>query len=128
MRSRILIGACLLSILTVVPVFGETLGSVSIPFEFAVGKQAMPAGKYDFVRQTASDTTLTLRNIETGRDIRVHVITRLSHDVGSSKKGARVVFDSVGQKKYLSEFWPSDGDDGYLLQATRQNHTHKVVQ
>ena len=43
------------------------------------------------------------------------------------KHKARVVFDTVGGEKFLSEFWPADNEDGYLIGVTKGEEKHEVV-
>jgi hypothetical protein len=37
------------------------------------------------------------------------------------------VFDAVGDRKFLSELWPADNADGYLVGITKGEEKHEVL-
>ena|SRR5690242_20358398 len=108
----------------------KVLGSVNVPFKFMAAKKEMPAGNYELVRTEpeGKETRLLLRSVEGKSAILIHVIERLAETSASEKHGARVVFDTVGEQRFLSEFWPADVSDGYLLGVTKGEQKHEVVE
>ncbi len=103
------------------------LGRANIPFKFMVGKKEMPAGKYEFARHVGNNTRLLLRNLDTKNSLYVPVVERLAETHPSEKHPPRIVFDTVGEQKFLSEFWPADNADGYLLGVTKGEQKHEIV-
>ena len=129
MKTRMSLVVCLLSILSVASAFGQTapvLGRMTAQEKFMVKDKQMPAGSYEFVRPGADTRRLVLRNRDTGRSINLDVVERLARH-GSSDSTGRVIFNSVGNQKTLSEFWPSGNDEGYLLGTTKKEHEHEIV-
>jgi hypothetical protein len=129
MKSKVLITLSLLTIMAAGLVFGQTTLTVplNIPFKFMVGKKEMPAGKYDFVLSSGERSNLVLRNQETRKAMFVPIIERLAETHSSEKHGAKVVFDRVGEQRFLSEFWPPDNADGCLVGITKGEERHEIV-
>ena len=118
MKNKFSIAVSLLAILTMASVYGQSPANVvrvDVPFKFMVGKQEMPAGKYEIVMLHAGAPNLQLRNSDTGKAMFVHVTERLAELHPADKHSAKVVFDTVENQEFLSEFWPADNSDGYLL-------------
>ncbi len=131
MKVRVAVAMCVLTIVAMPLAYGQSLGTgarLSIPFNFKVGKKAMQSGKYEIVKTEGENYNLLLRNNETGKSTYVHIIERLAATSSVEKRHAKVVFDSVGDEKYLSEFWPANNEDGYLLGVTKQEQKHVVVE
>jgi hypothetical protein len=134
MKSRIAIALSFITILAVPLGYGQsatpTLGRVNIPFKFMVAKKEMPAGKYELLRTGGQghESHLVLRNSQTNTSMYVSIIERLAETDPSQKHGVRVVFDNVGDQKFLSEFWPADNGDGYLLGINKKEQKHEVVE
>jgi threonine dehydrogenase-like Zn-dependent dehydrogenase len=132
LKTRISIAVGFVAILAVAFAYGQSaspvLGSVNIPFKFMVAKKEMPAGKYEVVREEGQGSHLLLRNMQANTSIYVSVIERLAETDPSRKHGARVVFDTVGDQRFLSEFWPADNGDGYLLGINKREQKHEVVE
>ncbi|MBZ5671290.1 MAG: hypothetical protein LAO04_16355 [Acidobacteriia bacterium] len=129
MKTRVAVALSVVSILAVALAYGQSrspLGQLDIPFKFMVGKTEMPAGKYEFVSQEQR-TQLLLRNLDTGKSRFVFVIERLAETSPLVKHKARVVFDTVGDQKFLSEVWPPDDADGYLVGITKGEEKHEVL-
>jgi hypothetical protein len=83
--------------------------SVSIPFDFQVGTQHMPAGQYAVA--TARDGyLLTIRSLHTSDTAQV-----MTNSVGSKhpdEEPSRLVFRSVGNEHYLVQVWSPGLQDG----------------
>jgi len=128
LKIRMSAAVCFLSIFAVTVAYGQIskmMGRVDVEHKFMVKEKEMPAGTYEFVR-TAEQYRLLIRNRATGAATYVNVVERLARTDSSDGKG-RVVFNSVGDEKILSEFWPSNNEDGYLLQVTKKEHKHEVL-
>ena len=135
MKYRIAIALSIISVLAVPAVYGQSgsaspvlLGRVDIPFNFMVAKKEMPAGKYEVLSVEAEGAHLMLRSSKGKGAIYVSVIERLAETNPSQKHGARVVFDTVGDQRFLSEFWPADNADGYLLGTNKAEQKHAIVE
>ncbi len=102
----------------------EPLVKAKVPFAFRVGDTQLTPGTYEaFVEGIGADT-ITVRNLATGKAAFALTETRLSERPGP----ATIVFDKMGNDRYLSEIHPA-GDDGYLLHsaASKKHHTHEQV-
>ena len=130
MKTRVAIALSVVSILAVALAYGQSQGAIArvdIPFKFMVGKKEMPAGKYEFAKQGAAQSSLLLRNLDTSKATFVPVVERLAETSPLEKHKARVVFDTVGDQKFLSELWPADNADGYLVGITKGEEKHEVL-
>ena len=97
---------------------------INIPFPFVVDRTTLPAGQYDFVRNTGSQCVQVLGGKNPSADILV--ITRLDSESSSVPKDAEIVFDVVGDTHVLSELWIPDMN-GFLLHVEKGNHESKIV-
>ncbi len=130
MKTRVSIAMCVVSILAMALAYGQSqaeMARVDIPFKFMVGKTEMAAGKYEFARQAGQETSLLLRNLDTNKTTFVPVVERLAETNPLEKHKAKVVFDTVGSQKFLSELWPADDADGYLVGVTKGEEKHEIV-
>jgi hypothetical protein len=131
MRHWLLSGLVAFVVLTFTP-FAFAQGSVSaliakIPFEFTVGKQALPSGDYRVVIRPEDAPTLRLLSVDGKTAVTFMAITRLASQHTGDAPKASLVFDTIGEKRFLSEVWVN-GSDGYLVLATRAAHTHALVE
>ncbi len=101
--------------------------SSKIPFDFMVGDKTYPAGEYRFVHQPRAVPALQIQSIDGKLHSGLTVVTRLARQHESDAPKASFVFDTVGEKHYLSEIW-MPGQDGYLLRAATDDHKHDVVE
>lgn len=88
-----------------------------IPFEFSVGDQALPAGKYTVRSMTANGDALAIRNRDANR-----AAIRLTHSIQASKASdqTKLVFHRYGQRYFLSEVWTSGENAGRKLIKSSQ--------
>jgi hypothetical protein len=129
-KIRFSITVSLLIVLAMALAYGQSPAvsvRLNIPFKFMVGKKEMPAGKYEFAIPGAEASNLLLRNSDTSKAMNVHIIERLAGIHSSGHQNAGVVFDTVGDQKFLSEFWPGGNEDGFLLGVTKGEQKHKVL-
>ncbi len=119
--KRILVIVGLLALL-VASAYGQqaTLVNAKIPYNFVAAGKTMSAGAYEF-RVDEPSFTMSVRNVETGKQVIVPILTELSN-----AGNVRVTFDVVGSDKVLEAVWPA-GTEGYLLAMTKKKHTHETV-
>jgi len=130
LKTRVTIALSVVSVLAMALAYGQSqyeIARVDIPFKFMVGTKEMPAGKYEFTKQGAPQSSLLLRNLDTSKATFVPVVERLAETSPLEKHKARVVFDAVGDRKFLSELWPADNADGYLVGITKGEEKHEVL-
>jgi hypothetical protein len=96
----------------------------NIEFPFTVENKVLAADEYTFTRDDAG-TFFRVEGMDK-KGVLAPIITRLSMDLHAKPVVAHLVFDQVGEALKLSEIW-IQGEDGYLLLATKGAHTHKVV-
>jgi hypothetical protein len=128
MRNRISIVVPLLIVAAATFANGQTPSTVinvKVPFNFMVDQKEMPAGDYKFRMRDDGSSSLSTR--ESGSYQRLKIITRLARMDSNQLAGSRLVFDTVGDKKFLSEVWPSGTEDGYLVYAQKGKHGHDIV-
>jgi hypothetical protein len=126
MKHRLLVIAGIVALVVGSAAFAGAQGgsmstTVQIGFPFMAGSKAMPAGKYrvDMVGTSA----IALRGAD-GVAETLPIITTLGrHDKDPDPE---FVFDKVGGKLLLSEFW-FPGKDGFLVLSTKEPHEHAVV-
>jgi mono/diheme cytochrome c family protein len=93
-----------------------------VPYKFAVGSKALPAGTYTFsVDQMGF---LSLKSA-TGGPFRALVITRLSGPAELFRDGS-LIFDKTNGDRILSEVW-IPGTDGLLLHKIPKDHSRDVL-
>lgn len=84
----------------------------NVPFEFIVGDQTLPAGKYQINRSLGN--ALTIRTSDAA-------VNRLTNEVQSRENSkARLVFHRYGERYFLAEVWTGAGDVGRQLLKSRQ--------
>lgn len=99
----------------------------SVAFEFNVGETTFPAGSYTISARDIGAETVEIRPSRSKDITTVPVITRLAQRARSAKKVASsLVFDKVGDTRYLSEVW-IPGREGYLVRGTTEGHEHVLV-
>ena len=95
-----------------------------IDFPFTAGGKLLAAGWYEF---TLDPTGPVFQVQGEGKHSALAaVLTRLAAAIHTTPADAHIVFDKVADAYFLSEIW-IPGQDGYLLQATKGRHEHKVI-
>jgi hypothetical protein len=103
----------------------DSLVKGDIPFEFKAGGKALPAGHYEFTSDNQGKLVI-VRSTPTGSSSSVMVITRMAAGIHTTPADAHIVFDKVGDTYTLSEIWVP-GMDGFLLNALKSKHEHKII-
>jgi hypothetical protein len=110
------------TVMSATPAHAQNRAKVSIDFAFVAGGTAMEAGDYDI--DATRDRVILRSSSGKGGAVIMPVITRLGrHD---NDRDAELVFDKVGGKLLLSEFWIADLD-GWLVLNTPVDHEHRVL-
>jgi cytochrome c5 len=92
--------------------------SFSVPYAFAVGSKALPAGTYTF--STSRDlSSLKVESATAGSAVE-NVITRISGP-NDLYQGGYLIFDKAAKGLILSEVWIS-GADGILVHSIPKGH------
>jgi len=88
-----------------------------IPFDFIVGDQTLPAGKYMVNSATSDGHALNIRTRE-GKSLALV----LTHEAAqhSQKRIARMVFHRHGQQYFLAEVWSGESYGRQLFQSKRE--------
>jgi len=96
----------------------KTKMGVNVPFNFVAGSEYLPAGHYTIV-QAFSDNNTTWRI--TSDDDR-HSVSMLTDTTSSPVKSHRrsVVFQQVGARYVLSEFWTTEHSGREVPKARHQ--------
>jgi hypothetical protein len=97
--------------------------AVNIPFSFMVKDKEMPAGHYEIQSEGDQEARLLVRSKDGKGSTFVPVIERLA-DTGA--KEPTVVFDRIGNKRYLSEVH-IPGSDGFLVGIIKGEEKHEVL-
>jgi hypothetical protein len=104
---------------------GPASVNAKIPFAFSVEGKVLPAGQYNFT-ENSNPSAVTVKSSDGKASVIAPIYTRLAAGIHTSPKDAHIVFDKVGDAYFLSEIWVP-GVDGYVLNATKEKHTHVIV-
>ena len=87
----------------------------SIPFQFNVGDQTMPAGEYviNQVNPSSDHAVLRLRTKDGSRTVMI----QMNSVIAKAKEGSQLVFNRLGDEYYFSQAWISGENTG--LQASK---------
>jgi hypothetical protein len=100
---------------------------VNIPFKFALADKDYPPSFYYF-RYEPSSNHLEVMTRDRNLLARLPVVTRLARKPGDKDDGnVKLIFDQVGQERFLSEVW-FPASDGYLLHITPEKHQHQILE
>jgi hypothetical protein len=130
-RRSLRIGLTVVALVTVLagiagPARAQTAiqARVTIDFSFVAGGKDLPAGVYELTADPGSGRVVLQSKDGKVGTVMLPVITRLGrHD---NDRDPEVVFDKIGGKSILSEVW-LPGNDGYLLNETKEDHEHRVI-
>ena len=102
--------------------------AAKVAFAFHVGDKLYPAGSYQVTRRFELSKELMIRADKGGDSSPISVITRLAATKhGEHATSGNLVFDRVGDERFLSEVW-LPGEDGYLVRGTAEEHQHDIVE
>jgi len=89
----------------------------NVPFDFVVGSQAMPSGKYTTNPATADGRALIIKSADAK-----NAVIRLANTIQrkGSRTDARMVFHRYGDRYFLAEVWNGGDSTGLELLKSRQ--------
>ena len=90
----------------------ETHVRGSVPFNFIVGNQVLPAGDYTVQSANSAGTALAIRNDDEGKAIMA--LSMSCRQLKPSDK-TKLVFHRVGNRYFLSEIWVEGENAGRRL-------------
>jgi len=99
--------------------------SAKIPFEFTAAGKVFPAGQYNFSYNSVQRYVI-VRGVDKESEARVILVTMLARGMHTTPSDAHVVFDKIGNNRFLSELW-IPGLDGLDLLSTKEKHEHEIV-
>ena len=124
-RSKMLKAMIVFVLLAVTPAYGELNTKPHVfnaEFEFSAGGRNFPIGQYKIMHEENSPWVVI--TAKSGAVTKLKIITVLARDSVSTP--SRLVFDKVGNDRFLSEVWFRD-QDGLLLVGTKKTHEHVIV-
>ena len=122
MRIKILV-ASLFLFSTVAATFAQKSLQANIPFAFKVGDKQLPAGNYQFTRDTNDQSIRVVSQKDSAVTL---VLTRLAAGIHTTPQDAHVVFDKMGEQYWLAEIW-IPGIDGFDLHNMTEKHEHRII-
>jgi hypothetical protein len=126
LRTKCLVLFSLLTLLAALSVYAQTgVLHANIPFAFSAAGKQFPAGQYQIAGPSNSEF-FTITSIDGKNSATVIFLTRLAGAIHTTPADAHIVFDTVGGTYTLSELW-FPGDDGYMLNTMKGQHSHRVV-
>jgi len=90
--------------------------SVSVPFDFEVGGQHMPAGEYALATN-ADGYRLMIEGVN--NSARAQVMTNSIGTKHPGEEPSRLVFRNVGNQHYLVQIWSAGLQDGRSIQLPK---------
>jgi hypothetical protein len=89
----------------------------NVPFDFVVGSQAMPSGKYITNPATSDGRALMIQSADAK-----NAVIRLANTIQrkGSRTNARLVFHRYGDRYFLAEVWNGGDSTGLELLKSRQ--------
>jgi hypothetical protein len=94
----------------------EMVMTIQVPFDFQIGEQELPAGKYEIKRNSQTSALLLIQSTE--RKTSVFVSTTQD---GLSEKTARgsMIFNKYGERYFLSKITLRGYKNGYALPKSK---------
>ena len=124
MKKASVFGLALLFLCASFPAAAQTsvIATATVSFDFMAGGQTFPAGSYR-IEHVKTPNYLVLRSVDGKHTGNVKILTRLNPSSGSD---IELVFDEVGNQRYLAEI-EMPGMQGFHLQGAPGEHTHMSV-
>jgi hypothetical protein len=101
-------------LLSVAGAHAQSAARADVPFAFKMGTTQMPAGTYA-IRNDAGSNLVTIRNVQTGASV-----LAMGRRESPSKKTDKLIFHRYGSQYFLTAILGSQGNDGMVLPATKQ--------
>lgn len=98
---------------------------VNVSYEFNAGGKVLPAGRYRISATAEPMPLVKIEGMTNSSLVQVRTITTLAPG-DTPSENLRLVFDKVGDRRFLSEVW-FPRHDGLLIHGTAQQHKHDVL-
>jgi hypothetical protein len=108
-------------LLSVAGAHAQSTARANVPFAFKMGATQLPAGTYA-IRNDAGSNIVTVRNVQTGASV-----LAMGRRESPSKKTDKLVFHRYGSQYFLTAILGSQGSDGMVLPATKQEKEFQVA-
>lgn len=108
-------------LLTVAGAHAQSAARANVPFAFKVGTTQMPAGTYA-IRNDAGTNVVTVRNVQTGTSV-----LAMGRREAPSKKTDKLIFHRYGSQYFLTAILGSQGSQGMVFPATKQEKELQVA-
>lgn len=92
----------------------RTVADATIPFEFAIGKDKMPAGKYQVVRVAPNLLRLETADMKTIKNTLVYAVS-----AANAPEQGRLVFHRYGSQYFLANCWLANTNSGFQLVTSK---------
>ena len=94
---------------------------VTIPFDFIVGQERLPAGDYSLRRHTTAPGVLMIRNKDDGKGV---MFMAVSTESPVPQGQARLVFNRYEDQYFLNQIWTTEGNHYDL----RKSRTERAIE
>jgi hypothetical protein len=113
---RIIPTLSFLALLARVALYAQSSGIMiaNIPFNFSVGKTALPAGEY--IVRPISPVALLIQSEKSAARV---IVMTMPVQAKKSLAVGKLVFNRYGDQYFLSKVWPSDNRTGRELSSSR---------
>ena len=126
MKQKTTLLITLMSLMAALAVYAQSgTVRVTISHAFSAAGKQFPAGPYQFARDPVLNF-IRLTSTDRKNSAQLPILTRTSGAMHTTSKDGHVVFDKIGETYVLSELW-IPGQDGYVLNATKEKHEHQVM-
>jgi hypothetical protein len=88
-----------------------------IPFDFVIGDQTLPAGKYTM--KVSDDTNLNLLALRNDRGRTVLFFQTLDVEANQEPRHTELVFNKIGDEYFLSRIWLEGSNSGDELEKSK---------
>lgn len=128
MKNVVAQGVAKLSLLAVMMIIAASVSAnaqslnyrltANIPFDFSVGGEKLPAGKYwiNRAQQSNGDTVVQIRSTDLHQNLVRFTIPVLA---SNPAKNSSLVFRRYGDEYFLAEIWPAGSETGRELLKSR---------
>jgi hypothetical protein len=101
-------------LLSVTGAHAQSAARANVPFAFKVGTTQMPAGTYT-IRSEVSSNIIMIHNVQAGTSA-----LAMGRWDAPSKKSNKLIFHRYGNQYFLTAILGSEGSQGMVFPATRQ--------
>jgi hypothetical protein len=96
----------------------RTQYTANIPFEFTVGNETLPAGRYIITNARTPDGTVLLHVRAKGQDGAMRLTNRVR--ASRPRQNNVLVFNRYGERSFLAEMWSAGETEGRQLRKSKE--------